>query len=346
MTGGETFIREVLNQVVAGEHLTREQARQVMDAFMEGKATPAQIGSLLTALRIKGETVDEITGFAETMREKAIRVEVKTDGVLLDTCGTGGDGKNTFNISTAAAIVAAAGGIRVAKHGNRAMSSKSGSADVLEELGIHIDLAPDEAQACLERVGLCFMFAQKYHLSMKHVAGPRRELGFRTVFNFLGPLTNPAGADHQLVGLFDRERTETIAHVLRELGTKRALVVASEDGLDEISISAPTRISELKDGVITTRTITPEELGLDRYPLSHVTGGDPRRSAEIIRRVFDGEQGARRNIVLANAGACFYVSGKSHTLEEGVQLAAQIIDSGLAREKLQELAGYTEAIGS
>src|SRR5690606_33455328 len=190
MTGGETFIREVLNQVVAGEHLTREQARQVMDAFMEGKATPAQIGSLLTALRIKGETVDEITGFAETMREKAIRVEVKTDGVLLDTCGTGGDGKNTFNISTAAAIVAAAGGIRVAKHGNRAMSSKSGSADVLEELGINIQLNSVQAADCLNRIGICFMFAQDFHPSMKHAAGPRRELGVRTVFNLLGPLTN------------------------------------------------------------------------------------------------------------------------------------------------------------
>lgn len=335
-------IRNALHELIQGIHLSREQARKVMDEIMDGIATPAQIGSLLAMLRMKGETVDEIVGFAESMRSKSQRVEVDRSKDVLDTCGTGGDGSNTFNISTAAAFVAAAGGIRVAKHGNRAMSSKSGSADVLEALGVQIDLSPEQAKNCLQEVGICFLFAQTYHQSMRHAAGPRRELGFRTVFNLLGPLTNPAGASHQLVGVFDINLTETIAKVMKELQLKRGMVVASEDGLDEISISAPTRAAELVDGQVIMRSITPEDLGLKSYPLSAIRGGDARQNAEIIREIFAGAEGAPRNVVLANAGASFYVTGLSSTLQEGVEMAAQVIDSGQAEAKLQQLIAYTK----
>lgn len=335
-----TVIRQAIAKVVAAESLTRDEARAVMDNVMEGLATPAQIGSLVTALRMKGETVEEITGFAESMRSKSHRVETERVG-LLDTCGTGGDGADTFNISTASAIVAAAGGIRTAKHGNRAMSSRSGSADVLEALGVNITLNSVQAAQCLFHVGICFMFAQVYHQSMKYAAGPRKEIGVRTIFNLLGPLTNPAGADRQLLGVYDRSRTETIARVLRELKLKRGLVVGSEDGLDEISISAPTQITELRGGEIRTYTVTPEELGLERCEAREVVGGDAARNAAIIRRVLEGDKGACRSIVLANAGACFYVADRCGTLQEGVKLAAEAIDSGKALAKLNELIRFT-----
>jgi anthranilate phosphoribosyltransferase len=333
-------IQQAIGRVVGGGDLAREEARQVMGEIMEGTATPAQIGSLITALRMKGETADEITGFAETMRSKASSVSTESRN-LLDTCGTGGDGADTFNISTTSALVAAAGGIRVAKHGNRAMSSKSGSADVLEALGVSIGLNSEQAAKCLDEVGICFMFAQSYHQSMKHAAGPRREIGVRTIFNLLGPLTNPAGADRQLLGLFDRSKTELIASVLRSLGLTRGLVVASHDGLDEISISAPTKVTELRNGELTTYDITPEQLGLGTYPIRSVVGGDARHNATMIHSVFRGEGGACRDIVLANAGACFYVSGHCPTLREGVQLAAAAIDSGKALAKLEQLVHYT-----
>lgn len=280
-------VQQAIQKMIGLQHLTRAEARDVMDVIMEGEATATQIGALLTALRIKGETIEEIAGFAETMRAKSNRVQTGQTN-LLDTCGTGGDGADTFNISTTAAIVAAAGGIRVAKHGNRAMSSKSGSADVLEALGVNIQLNQEQAALCLERVGICFMFAQLYHQSMKHVAGPRRELGFRTVFNLLGPLTNPAGADRQVLGIFDRGKTETIAHVMQALGVKRALVVASLDGLDEISVSDATQVTELKDGDIRTFEVTPEELGLSRYKMKDVVGGDAKTNAGIIRDIVSG----------------------------------------------------------
>ncbi|NDI34361.1 anthranilate phosphoribosyltransferase [Chengkuizengella sediminis] len=336
-------IKDVLSKLLDGNHLSKDEARQVMEEMMEGRATGVQIGSLLTALRIKGETIEEVTGFAETMRSKSYRVQT-TNHPLLDTCGTGGDGANTFNISTASAIVAAAGNIRVAKHGNRAMSSKSGSADVLEALGVNINLDHNQAQICIDHVGICFMFAQKYHESMKNVATPRRELGFRTVFNMLGPLTNPANADRQLMGVFDRSKTELIASVLRELDLERALVVSSYDGLDEISISAPTQVSELKGGIINTYDITPDDLGLEGYPVEEIAGGDALENAEIIRSVFKGEKGARRNIILANAGACFYVFDHCSSLQEGVKIAANIIDSGEAFAKLEELVQFTKEI--
>lgn len=333
-------INQAITKVVSGAHLTREEAKAAMTIIMDGAATSAQIGSLVTALRMKGETADEISGFAETMRSKANAVRTERSQ-LLDTCGTGGDGSDSFNISTASAIVAAAGGVRVAKHGNRSMSSKSGSADVLEALGVNIALSAKQASACLDQIGICFMFAQAHHPSMKHAAAPRREIGIRTVFNLLGPLTNPAGADRQLLGIFDRNRTELIAEVLGSLGIKRGLVVASLDGLDEISISAPTKATELKDGSIRTFEITPDELGLRSYPMSDVIGGDAKVNAEIIRAVYAGATGACRDIVLANSGACFYVTGRCSTLQEGVQLAAAVIDSGAASEKLEQLVKVT-----
>jgi anthranilate phosphoribosyltransferase len=339
----KTIVQSALVSVIDGQSMVRETAQQVMEAIMDGAATPSQIGALLATLRMKGETVEEVAGFAAGMRAKVSRVPTVQEG-LLDTCGTGGDGMHTFNISTASAIVAAAGGVRVAKHGNRAMSSKSGSADVLEALGVNITLGSEQAAECLREIGLCFMFAQVYHPSMRHAALPRRELGFRTVFNLLGPLTNPAGADRQLLGVFDREKTELMAHVLRELGTVRALVVSSHDGLDEISLSAPTRVTELKDGALRTYDITPDDLGLRSCSLEEIAGGDAEENAETIRLIFSGAKGGYRDIVLANAGACFYVSGVSGTLQEGVKRAANAIDSGEASRKLEQLVNTTEAL--
>lgn len=333
-------IQQALGKLLGGQSLQRDEARNVMKSVMDGEATPAQIGSLLTALRLKGETAEEITGFAEIMRLKATPVRTERAN-LLDTCGTGGDGMDTINISTASAIVAAGGGVRVAKHGNRAASSRSGSADVLEALGVTIGLSSEQAGACLDRIGICFMFAQLYHQSMKHAAAPRKELGFRTVFNLLGPLTNPAGADRQLLGVSDRSKTETIAGVLRELNVKRALVVASLDGLDEISLSAPTQVTELREGTIRTYEIAPGELGLAGAPLAAVKGGDPAENAAIIRRVLNGEKSAYRDIILANTGACFYVTGIADSLSEGVRLAAHTIDSGAALAKLEQLVQVT-----
>ncbi|MFC4599067.1 anthranilate phosphoribosyltransferase [Cohnella hongkongensis] len=329
-----------LAKLLAGEDLTREEAFGVMTTIMRGEATPAQIGGAVVALRMKGETADEILGFAEAMRALSNRVSTERED-LLDTCGTGGSGVHKFNISTASAIIASAAGARVAKHGNRAMSGKAGSADVLEALGININLTAEQAAECLERTGICFMFAQLYHPALKHAAGPRRELGVRTIFNMLGPLANPARADRQLIGLYDRARTSTVAEVLQRLGLKRAMVVGSHDGLDEISISAPTQVSELKNGQVVTYDITPEELGLSTVSLKAVQGGNAMENARIIRRVLGGEKSAYRDIVLANAGACIYVAGRADSLPEGVALAAEMIASGLAADKLQQWIAAT-----
>lgn len=336
--------KEALALTSEGISLTREQARNAMESIMTGAATPAQIGGLLLALRMKGETTDEITGFAEVMRSFAGQVGTSREH-LLDTCGTGGSGIHKFNISTASALIAASASVRVAKHGNRSASGRAGSADVLEALGVNIGLSGSQAAECLDRIGICFLFAQTYHPSMKHAAGPRRELGVRTVFNLLGPLTNPAGADRQLLGLYDASRTEQIASVLGNLGARRAMVVAGLDGLDEISVSGPTRVSELVDGVVRTYDITPEELGLSRYPLEDILGGDALDNAQIIRGVLSGERGARRDIVLANAGACIYTAGSAADLAEGVRMAAHIVDSGLALNKLEQLIRITEECG-
>ncbi|MCF2937615.1 anthranilate phosphoribosyltransferase [Paenibacillus alkaliterrae] len=334
-------MQQALGQLIGGTDLTREQAKSVMNTIMNGEATPAQIAGVITAMRMKGETKDEITGFAEVMRSLSGRVEAEQEG-LLDTCGTGGSGIHKFNISTASSIIAAAAGIRVAKHGNRAMSGKAGSADVLEALGVQITITPEQAAQCLNDIGICFMFAQLYHPSLRYAAVPRKELGIRTIFNMLGPLTNPAGADRQLLGLYDRTRTETVAEVLGELGLKRAMVVSSHDGLDEISISSPTQVSELLNGKVRTYHLTPEELGLPRSPISEVMGGEPAVNASIIHAIFAGEQrGAYRDIVLANAGACIYVGGSAASLREGVELAAEVIDSGKAERKLNSLIQRT-----
>lgn len=341
MSTSQATIQQALHAVLQGTDLQQEQAEDVMGAIMSGEATSAQIAAVAVALRMKGETVHEIAGFAQAMRARSGRVAAEQAG-LLDTCGTGGSGIHKFNISTSSAIIAAAAGIRVAKHGNRAMSGKAGSADVLEALGVNIGITAEQAASCLNEIGICFMFAQLYHPALRHAAGPRRELGVRTIFNMLGPLTNPAGADRQLLGLYDRSKTETIAEVLRMLGLKRALVVGSHDGLDEISISAPTQISELRGDAIRTYDITPEELGLSSYPLSDVLGGDAAANAQIIREVLRGDRlGAYRDVVLANAGACIYVGGGADTLHEGVAAAAAQIDSGKAIAKLEQLIQKT-----
>ncbi|MFC5699898.1 anthranilate phosphoribosyltransferase [Cohnella faecalis] len=329
-----------LAKLVGRADLTREESFGIMTTIMRGEATPAQIGGIMIALRMKGETVDEITGFAEAMRSFSSHVQTE-NADLLDTCGTGGSGIHKFNISTVSAVIAAAAGARVAKHGNRAMSGKAGSADVLEALGVNINLTPEQAGACLERTGICFMFAQLYHPALKHAAAPRRELGVRTIFNMLGPLANPANADRQLIGLYDRTMTETVANVLGRLGLKRAMVVGSHDGLDEISISAPTQVSEMRNGVVTTYNITPEELGLASVKLGEVTGGDAAENSQIIRRILGGERSAYRDVVLANAGACIYVSGRAESLQDGVRVAAQTIDDGLALNKLNEWIAMT-----
>lgn len=329
-----------LRRVVEGQDLSRSEAAYAMEQLMEGKATPSQMGAFLAALRVKGETVDEITGFAEIMRRKVVPVKQSFHNTV-DTCGTGGDGGRTFNVSTATSILAASLGVPVAKHGNRSVSSKSGSADVLEALGVRAQMSADEARTALEQIGICFMFAPLYHQSMRHVMPTRKELGIRTCFNILGPLTNPAGVKRQLLGVYSQSLTELIASVLKELGADRALVVASDDGLDEISVSAPTQISELKDGQVTTYSITPEALGLARYPLRDVAGGDAAQNAAIIRDIFSGQKGAARDIVLANAAAVLYVAGVVDSLREGVRLAAEAVDSGKATAKLNEMVAFT-----
>jgi len=329
-----------LAKLTSGQDLTRDEAFGAMTTIMRGEATPAQIGGTVIALRMKGETVDEITGFAEAMRSFSNHVATENQN-LLDTCGTGGSGIHKFNISTVSAVIAAAAGARVAKHGNRAMSGKAGSADVLEALGVNINLTAEQASLCLERTGICFMFAQLYHPALKHSAAPRRELGVRNIFNMLGPLANPANADRQLIGLYDRTRTATVAEVLSRLGLKKAMVVGSHDGLDEISISAPTQVSELRDGNVTTYDITPEQLGLSTVTLGEVQGGDAAENAAIIRRVLSGEKSPYRDVVLANAGACIYVAGRADSLQDGVQIAAATIDSGAAANKLQQWIAAT-----
>ncbi len=337
------MFQPLLNKVVDLKHLSREESREAMSLIMSGEVPSSQLASFLTAMKIKGETVEEITGFALTMREKSLKVQVPSHN-LIDTCGTGGDGGRTFNISTASAFVAAAGGARVAKHGNRAVSSKSGSADVLEQLHISIQLGEEEAKTCLEMTNLCFMFAPLYHQAMKHAVATRKEIGFRTVFNLLGPLTNPAQADRQLMGIYDANLAEKVAQVLRELGLVKALIVAGEDGLDEISISAPTQVVELNQGEIRSYTITPEELGLNRYPISQLSGGSATENASVIQRIFAGQKGADRDIVLANSAASLYLADCVSSLQEGVKVAGEIIDQGLALEKLEQVAKVTRGM--
>lgn len=330
-------IPRAIRTVLEHRSLDEPLAEAAAEALLAGRATAAQIAALLVGLRMKGETVAEITGFVRALRRGAVRVPLEQDD-LVDPVGTGGDGLATFNVSTAAAFVAAAAGCRVAKHGNRAISSRCGSADVLRELGVNIDAPPERMARCVEQLGIGFFYAQRYHPGMAHVVGPRRELGVRTVFNLLGPLANPAGARRHLIGVYDSKLTHVIAEVLGRLGSARALVVHGEDGLDEISISGRTTVSELHAGTIRTDWIVPEDFGLRRASLEAIRGGQARENAAILRAVLAGEDGPRRDVVLLNAGATIYVGGRAATIAEGVQLAAQAIDSGAARARLEALA--------
>lgn len=335
------MMQSAIKKLIEGESLSEKEIIGYMNTIMDGNATPAQIGSFITALRIKGETIEEITGCARVMREKAERINPKLD-YCIDTCGTGGDGTNTFNISTAAAFVAAAGGVAVAKHGNRSVSSKSGCADVLEALGVNIVLSPEQAEKCLENLGICFMFAPAFHKSMKYAAGPRKELGIRTIFNVLGPLTNPAGAKAQLLGVFDGRLTEPIASVLVNLGVERAMVIHGSDGMDEITVTGATKVSEVSDGKITNYEINPEDFGIKRAEKAQLVGGDAKANADIILSVFKGEKGPKRDIVLLNSAAALYVGKKAENLKDGLEKAAYLIDGGLALKKVQELSDYTK----
>lgn len=340
------MIKEAIVKIVNKQDLTYEEAYSVMNEIMSGETTPTQNAAFLAALSTKStkaETIVEIAGCAAAMRDHATKVE--TDMELLEIVGTGGDGAHSFNISTTAALVAAAGGVKVAKHGNRAASSKCGTADCLEALGVNIQQDPELCIKLLEEAGICFFFAQKYHTSMKYVGAIRKELGFRTVFNILGPLTNPGSPKLQLLGVYDEYLVEPLAQVLISLGLKRGMVVYGQDKLDEISMSAPTTVCEFKDGWYKTYTIAPENFGLNRCEKSDLTGGTPAENAEITRAILKGEKGPKRDAVLLNAGAALYISGKAETLQNGITLAAKLIDSGKALETLQkfiELSNQTE----
>ncbi|MFC4768936.1 anthranilate phosphoribosyltransferase [Effusibacillus consociatus] len=329
-------MKEILEKLIVGEHLTDAEAEHVMDQIMGGEATPAQIASFLTAMRVKGETVEEITGLVRSMRKHATPVVSGVEGIL-DTCGTGGSGISKFNISTASAFVTASAGVPIAKHGNRAMSGKSGSADVLQALNVNIELTAEQAKDCLENAGICFMFAPLYHQSMKHAVGPRRELGFKTVFNILGPLTNPAGAKRQVIGVFSAALLEKIARVLQALGAEHVMVVHGSDGLDEITVTGPTQVAELRGGQLDVYEIHPEDFGLQVYHPEDLIGGTPDKNADIIRRVLQGEKGAARDIVVLNSAASLYVAGKADSIRDGVVMAQNLIDSRLALGTLQRL---------
>ena len=331
------MIKEAIVKIVNKEDLTYDEAYQVMNEIMSGETTATQNAAFLASLSTKSaraETTDEIAGCAAAMREHATPVETGLD--LFEIVGTGGDNAHSFNISTTSALVAAAGGVKVAKHGNRAASSKCGTADCLEALGVNINQSPDRCRELLNEVGMCFFFAQKYHTSMKYVGAIRKELGFRTVFNILGPLTNPGRPTMQLLGVYDDYLVEPLAQVLVNLGVKRGMVVYGMDKLDEISMSAPTRISEIKDGWYRTFTITPEDFGFERCTKDDLKGGTPEENAKITLDILNGAKGHKRNAVLLNAGASLYIGGKADTFEEGVKLAAQIIDSGKALETLNK----------
>ncbi|MFZ7112538.1 MAG: anthranilate phosphoribosyltransferase [Desulfatiglandales bacterium] len=349
------MIRSFISRVVKGDDLTQDEMEKAMTTIMEGGATPAQIGALITGLRMKGETIEEITGAAKAMRAKATRLFLNNhmvnldrdeinveDETILDTCGTGGDGTSTFNVSTATAFVAAGAGIKVAKHGNRAVSSLCGSADVLECLGVVLNISPADVERCIREIGIGFLYAPLFHGAMKYAAGPRREIGIRTIFNLLGPLTNPAGASAQVLGVYAQELTDKIAGVLKRLGTREAFVVCGKGTFDEISICGPTRISHLKGGAIETFEMTPEDYGLSRVKPEAIKGGDAEENAVIVRRILKGEKGPKRDMVLLNAAAAFMASGLDTDLASGMERGADVIDSGAAMEKLDALIAVTQ----
>ncbi len=328
------MIKEAIHKVFKKENLTYEEAEAVMNEIMEGEASAVQMSSYLTALSMKGETVEEITASAAGMRAHCVRLLHDMD--VLEIVGTGGDGANSFNISTTSSLVISAAGIPVAKHGNRAASSKCGAADVLEALGVNITISPEKSRELLEKIGICFLFAQNYHIAMKYVAPVRKELGIRTIFNILGPLANPAGANMELMGVYDESLIEPLAHVLANLGVKRALVVYGTDGLDEISLSAPTKICEVKDGTFTSYEITPEQFGLTRCKKEDLVGGTPAENAQITHDILAGKPGPKRDAVLMNAGAAIYMAGKAETIQDGIDMASNMIDSGKAAAQLEK----------
>ncbi len=328
-------IREAIDVVVSGQSLTMEQAAAVMRQIMQGEATPAQLGSFLTALRLKGESTEEIAGMATVMREFSLKVNVA--GLLVDSVGTGGDGSNTFNISTAAALVAAGAGVRVAKHGNRAASGSCGAADVLEALGVRIELPPEGVERCINEGGIGFMFAQAFHPSMRHAGPVRREIGIRTVFNILGPLTNPAAAQRQLIGVAFPQLGEKMAEVMRLLGSERTLVVHGAGGLDEIALDGDTTVWELRDGDVESWTFSPDETGLGRWSIDDLRGGDREANAATMLRLLAGEEGPIRDAVLLNTAGVLLAAGATGSIPEGIQTAAQAIDSGAARQRLDAL---------
>ena len=329
------MIKEAILKLAKKEDLTYDEAEKVMDEIMSGEATPVQMSAYLTALSLKGETIDEITASASGMRAHCIKLLHDMD--VLEIVGTGGDGSNSFNISTTASMVISAGGVPVAKHGNRAASSKSGAADVLEALGVKITLTPERSAEILKKIGICFLFAQNYHIAMKYVAPIRKELGIRTVFNILGPLSNPAGANMELMGVYDEALVVPLAQVMANLGVTRGMVVFGQDKLDEISMSAPTTVCEIKDGTFTSYELTPEQFGYARCQKEELVGGTPAENAEITRKILSGdEKGAKRKAVCLNAGAALYIAGKAESIKAGVKMAEELIDSGAALTKLNQ----------
>lgn len=333
------MIKEAIIKLTNKENLSYGEAKAVMNEIMSGEASDVQKSAYLTALTMKGETIDEITGSAEEMRNHA--VQLSHEGDVLEIVGTGGDKSDSFNISTTSSLVIASAGVSVAKHGNRAASSKSGAADVLESLGVNITISPRKSAELLQNIGICFLFAQNYHTAMKYVGSIRKELGIRTIFNILGPLANPASANLQVMGVYDESLVEPLAKVLSNLGVKRALVVYGQDRLDEISASAETSVCEVKDGTFKSYTISPEQFGLTRCKKEELTGGTPDENAAITKAVLAGEQGARRTAVVLNAGAGLYVAGKADSIEAGVRLAEELINSGKAEKKLEEFVKYS-----
>ena len=334
------MIKEAIIKLSKKQDLAYAEAEAVMDEIMSGQATPVQMSAYLTALALKGETIDEITASAAGMRAHCIKLLHNLD--VLEIVGTGGDGSNSFNISTTSSLVIAAGGVPVAKHGNRAASSKSGAADVLEALGVKITLTPERSAEILKKINICFLFAQNYHIAMKYVAPIRKELGIRTVFNILGPLSNPAGANMELMGVFDQSLVEPLAQVMTNLGVNRGMVVYGQDSLDEISMCAPTSVCEIRDGKFTSYEITPEQFGYERCEKGALTGGTPAENAEITKAILKGEEkGPKRQAVCLNAGTALYIAGKAASIEEGVKLAESLIDSGAALKKLEEFVEET-----
>ena len=343
------MIREAIGHLVAGQSLSETDAASAMEEIMTGTATPSQLGAFLTALRLKGETVEEVTGLARVMREQAIHVSLPAHLRAVDTCGTGGDAAGTFNVSTAAGLLVAALGQPVAKHGNRAASSRCGSADVLEALGVKLELGPEQVAACVERVGFGFMFAPTYHPAMRHVGPTRREIGIRTVFNILGPLTNPAGARYQMLGVADPKLLRLMGEVLLRLGCERALIVHGSDGLDEISLSAPTQVVEVRgdNGTLVEYTLTPAELGLAEHRRDEVLGGDAEQNAARMRALLAGQQdGALADMVALNAGAALYVTGRAEQLVDGLRLAREALRSGQAMPTLDALVRTSRALAT